>query len=83
MIAIAMSLWSLFTMAAGFARSFALLLMTQTGEGITEAGCSPPLASLLSDYFSAERRGRAMSIFTLGGVGFTRSLSNRPLSTIH
>jgi len=68
MIAIAMSLWSLFTMAAGFAKSFPLLLVTRMGVGITEAGCSPPLASLLSDHFSAERRGRAMSIFTLGGV---------------
>ncbi len=68
MIAIAMSLWSLFTMAAGLAKSFPVLLMTRMGVGITEAGCSPPLASLLSDYFSAEQRGRAMSIFTLGGV---------------
>ena len=68
MIAIAMSLWSLFTMAAGFAKSFPMLLATRMGVGITEAGCSPPMASLLSDYFSEERRGRAMSIFTLGGV---------------
>lgn len=68
MIAIAMSLWSLFTMAAGLAKSFPMLLVTRMGVGITEAGCSPPMASLLSDYFSEERRGRAMSIFTLGGV---------------
>ncbi len=68
MIAIAMSLWSLFTVAAGFAKSFPLLLLSRMGVGITEAGCSPPLASLLSDYFGAERRGRAMSIFTLGSV---------------
>ena len=68
MIAIAMSLWSLFTMAAGTARSFPMLLATRMGVGITEAGCSPPLASLLSDYFPAERRGRAMSVFTIGAV---------------
>jgi MFS family permease len=55
-------------MAAGLAKSFPVLLVTRMGVGITEAGCSPPMASLLSDYFSAERRGRAMSIFTLGGV---------------
>ena len=68
MITIAMSLWSLFTMAAGAARSFPVLLVTRMGVGITEAGCSPPLASLLSDYFSAEARGRAMSVFTIGAV---------------
>ena len=68
MIAIAMGLWSLLTMAAGLARSFPALLAARMGVGITEAGCSPPLASLLSDYFGAERRGSAMSIFTLGAV---------------
>lgn len=68
MIALAMTLWSLCTMAAGLAKNFPVLLMTRMGVGITEAGCSPPMASLLSDYFDAERRGRAMSIFTLGGV---------------
>lgn len=68
MIALAITLWSLFTMAAGFAKNFPVLLLTRMGVGITEAGCSPPMASLLSDYFSAEKRGRAMSIFTLGGV---------------
>lgn len=68
MVAIAMFLWSGFTMLAGLANSFFTLLVTRMGVGITEAGCSPPLASLLSDYFSPERRGRAMSMFSLGGV---------------
>ncbi len=68
MIAIAMSLWSLFTMAAGLAKSFPMLMFTRMGVGVTEAGCAPPMASLLSDYFTPERRGRAMSVFTIGGV---------------
>ncbi len=68
MISVSMALWSLFTMAAGFAKSFPVLLVTRMGVGITEAASSPALASLLSDFFSANRRGLAMSMLSVGGV---------------
>lgn len=68
MIAVAMGLWSLLTVAAGYAKTFPMLLITRMGVGITEAGCSPPLASLLSSYFSPQQRGKAMSIFTVGAI---------------
>jgi MFS family permease len=68
MISVAMFLWSLFTIAAGFARSFPQLLLARMGVGVTEAASSPALASMLSDYFPPERRGRAMSMFTMGGT---------------
>ncbi len=68
MISLAMSLWSIFTMAAGFAKTFPVLLITRMGVGITEAASSPALASLLSDFFTAKRRGRAMSMLSVGGV---------------
>ncbi len=68
MIAISLLLWSAFTLAAGFVKSFPMLLLTRMGVGLTEAGCAPPLASLLSSYFPPEKRAKAMSIFSLGGV---------------
>ncbi|MBI1187701.1 MAG: MFS transporter [Alphaproteobacteria bacterium] len=46
--------------------SFGLLLMSRIGVGIGEAGCSPPSHSLISDYFPAERRASALSIYALG-----------------
>lgn len=68
MIAAAMALWSLFTVAAGFARNFVQLFITRMGVGITEAACAPPLASLLTDQFPPERRARAQSMLSIGGV---------------
>ena len=68
MLAISLLMWSGFTLAAGFVKTFPMLLLTRMGVGITEAGCAPPLASLLSSYFPPEKRAKAMSVFTLGGV---------------
>lgn len=67
----AMSLWSIFTIVAGFAKTFPQLLVARMGVGITEAACAPSLASMLSDYFTADKRARAMSMLTLGGVAGT------------
>ncbi|MFV8817949.1 spinster family MFS transporter [Haliea sp. E17] len=64
----AIALWSLFTMAGGFARNFAQLFIARMGVGITEAASSPALASLLSDYFPPHKRGLAMSMLSIGGV---------------
>ncbi len=68
LVASAMAMWSLFTIAAGFAKSFPQLFIARMGVGITEGASAAPLASLLSDYFPREKRGRAMSMFSLGGV---------------
>jgi MFS family permease len=74
-IALALVVWSGMTMLTGFARSFAQLALCRVGVGIGEAGCSPPAHSLISDYFPADRRGTAFSIYALGipiggGLGF-------------
>lgn len=68
MIAVAVALWSLFTVAAGFTRNFPQLLVTRMGVGITEAASSPALASMLSDFFGPHRRGLAMSMLSIGGT---------------
>jgi predicted MFS family arabinose efflux permease len=65
-IAISVLIWSLFTAFTGAARNFWMILAARIGVGVGEAGCSPPAHSLISDFFPAERRGRALSIYALG-----------------
>ncbi len=65
-ISIALVVWSGFTVACGFAGSFASLLAMRVGVGVGEAGCSPPSHSLISDYFAPRRRATALSIYAFG-----------------
>jgi len=65
-IALALAVWSAMTAASGLASSYAQLLLARVGVGAGEAGCVPPSTSLISDYFPAERRGRAFAIYALG-----------------
>ena len=65
-IALGLVIWSGMTALTGFAQSFMQLALARIGVGIGEAACTPPAHSLLSDYFPAERRGTALSIFALG-----------------
>ncbi len=65
-IAWSVGLWSVMTALAGFVRSFPQLLLVRIGVGIGEAGGSPPAHALISDYFPARERGRALSIYSLG-----------------
>jgi len=65
-ISISVLVWSLFTAFTGAARNFWMILIARIGVGVGEAGCSPPAHSLISDFFPAERRGRALSIYALG-----------------
>ncbi len=64
-LALSVGLWSLMTMLSGAARSIPMLGLLRIGVGVGEAGCSPPSHSLISDYFSVERRGRAMGIYAM------------------
>ena len=65
-IAGALAVWSLFSMACGLATSFVSLALPRIGVGIGEAGGSPPSYSLISDYFPPQRRGVALAIYSLG-----------------
>ena len=64
-IAISAAVWSIMTALSGTARSFLSLAMFRIGVGIGEAGCSPPSHSLISDYFPAEKRGRALGVYAM------------------
>lgn len=62
----ALVLWSLMTAGCGLAMGFLTLLLFRMGVGIGEAGGYPPSASILSDYFTRDRRATALAIFGLG-----------------
>lgn len=64
-IAISAAVWSLMTALSGTARNFATLALFRVGVGIGEAGCSPPSHSLISDYFPAQKRGRALGVYAM------------------
>lgn len=65
-IGIAIAVWSLMTMACGFARSYAQLFLARIGVGVGEAGLSPPAYSLIADYFPRERLATAISVYSMG-----------------
>jgi len=68
LIAICIAFWSLFTTACAGARSYATLFLARMGVGIGEAGLNPSAFSILSDYFSKERLGAALSVFYIGNL---------------
>lgn len=65
-ISIAVAVWSVATALCGAVVSFWQLFVARISVGIGEAGASPPAYSLISDYFAAEQRGTAVSIYMLG-----------------
>ena len=65
-VALAITVWSGMTVLSGLARSYWHLLAARIGVGIGEAGGSPPAHSIISDYFPFEKRGTALSVYSLG-----------------
>jgi predicted MFS family arabinose efflux permease len=65
-VAGAVAIWSGMTALSGLTQNFYQLLLARIGVGVGEAGGSPPSHSILSDYYPAEERGRAMSIYSTG-----------------
>ena len=66
LISIGLSFWSLMTALSGTANSFVTLGAYRIGVGVGEASASPAAFSMLSDYFSPERRATALSIYSSG-----------------
>ncbi len=65
-VSLAVAIWSAMTALCGAAGNFWQLFLARVGVGVGEAGGSPPSHSIISDYFSKEERGFAMSIYSLG-----------------
>ncbi|SMO92915.1 spinster family MFS transporter [Gracilimonas mengyeensis] len=65
-------IWSLMTVASGFASSFAFLVTARLFVGVSQSALSPAVYSLLADYFHPEKRARVFSVYASGifiGVG--------------
>jgi predicted MFS family arabinose efflux permease len=65
-LTVGLALWSLATAVCGFAQSFAQLFLARMSVGIGEAAGVAPAYSLLTDLYPAERRARAMALYSLG-----------------
>jgi len=65
-VAGSLAVWSGFTALCGAAAGFGQLFLFRLGVGVGEAGGVAPAYALISDYFPAERRARALAIFSLG-----------------
>jgi len=59
-------LWSLMTAMCGLARNALMLFFARVGVAVGEATLSPSAYSLISDYFPRDKRGRAISFYSLG-----------------
>jgi MFS family permease len=68
-ISASVALFSLFSGLCGLATGFATLFLFRVGVGVGEAGVSAPGTSLIGDHFPPHRRGMALTLMRLGGIG--------------
>jgi MFS family permease len=65
-IALAVAVWSGFTALCAAVGGFWSLFFARMGVGVGEAGGVAPSYALIAGHFPAERRARALAIFSLG-----------------
>jgi predicted MFS family arabinose efflux permease len=65
-VTVSLAIWSGFTAVSGLAQNYVQLLLYRLGVGLGEAGGSPPSHAMLSDLYEAEKRGRALAIYSAG-----------------
>lgn len=73
-ILVGLLIWSLMTVASGFASSFIFLVTARFFVGVSQSALSPAVYSLLADYFPPEKRARVFSLYASGifvGVGLS------------
>lgn len=66
LLAASVAVWSAMTALTGYTKGYFDLLLARIGVGIGEAGGTPACNSIIADYFPADRRSMAMTIFALG-----------------
>lgn len=60
-------IWSLATVACGFAGGFATLFLARVFVGAGESTTIPGSSSMIADYFPPAERARAYGVFNMGG----------------
>lgn len=83
-LAVALIVWSAFTVLCGRSRNYMEFLLGRIGVGVGEAGGTPPSTAIVSDYFPADRRPMAMTVLALGapfgaflGLNFAGWIANQ------
>ncbi|WP_334162505.1 spinster family MFS transporter [Phenylobacterium sp.] len=66
LIAVGIALWSLATVFCGLANSFWRLFAARMAVGVGEATLSPAAYSIIPDYFTPQRLGFAMGLYSCG-----------------
>lgn len=66
LLAACVAAWSLMTALTGYTKGYFDLLLARIGVGVGEAGGTPACNSIIADYFPADRRSMAMTVFALG-----------------
>ncbi|QNA86617.1 MFS transporter [Sphingomonas sp. So64.6b] len=66
LLALVVAVWSAMTAFAGFATSYAHLLLTRVGVGAAESGASPTATSIITDLFPRDKRATAVAIYQTG-----------------
>lgn len=65
-LAVAVTIWSGFTIMCGFANSFAHMLVARLGVGVGEAGGVPPSHSLITEFTPKDKRASALALYSAG-----------------
>ena len=66
-IAAAIAVWSVLTMACGAAVGFVTMAMARMGVAIGEAGANPPAYSMISDLYEEHERSTAIGVYSTSG----------------
>jgi len=65
-IALSVGVWSFMTAISGACMNYTQMLLARIGVGVGESGGTPPAHSMISDMYPREKRGTAMSIYSVG-----------------
>ncbi|XP_052789670.1 protein spinster homolog 1-like [Mya arenaria] len=79
MLGACLILWSVMTLLTGFIKEYWQLVLLRFGLGFGEAGCTPFVASMLTDIYPTELRGTALGIYNWGiymGYSLSYALGN-------
>jgi DHA2 family multidrug resistance protein len=62
---LSVSLFTVFSAACGFAPTLGLLVLFRVAQGVAGGGLQPSVQAILADSFSPQKRGMAMSLYTI------------------
>jgi len=68
LISLCIVIWSIMTVLCGFATGFLTLLLFRVGVAIGEAGCTPAATSIIGDYFTENKRAKALATYSMGAM---------------